>query len=80
MKYIFKYRKGGSWLWNKKEVVGHKYEESQNKMILYYPNGGLKEIAHWTDHEVELGVDWMLAIKKSMEEKAGQSIPLKVDC
>jgi len=79
MQYQFKYRKAGRLFWNKKQVVGHKFEQNQNKMILYFANGSLIEIAHWIDHEVELGTDWVLAIKKDMESKAGQQIPLNID-
>jgi hypothetical protein len=62
-----------------KEVVGHSYSADQNKMVLYFKNGGLQEIADWKNHEVKLGVDWVLAMKKNMEAKTGQGIPLAVD-
>jgi hypothetical protein len=86
MKYVFKYRKSDSWFWKKEEVVGHRYEPliiidnkayEQDKMILYFADGGLMEIVNWKkEYEVKLGQDWVLAIKKNMESKIGQQLPL----
>ena len=77
MKYKFKYRKG--WFWKTYSVVGHRYEESQDKMALYFENGSIREISHWKDCEVFLGVDWVLAVQKAKEKEAGQQLPLAVN-
>ncbi len=76
MQYVFKYRRRLFW---KKEVVkGHGYDSAQNKMILYYPDGSVREVSNWSKCEVALGTDWVLSVKKNMEQQAGQSIPLSV--
>ncbi len=77
MNYRFKYRRR---LFFRSFVVeGHKYDEPQDKMILYMPSGGLREIPHWRDCSARLGSDWVFAVKKSMEQKAGQAITLAGD-
>ena len=76
MNYKFKFKNG--WFWKTKVVMGHWYEEKQDKMVLYYPDGSLEEIAHWKDCCVKLGTDWKLVTQKRMEAEAGQSVPLKV--
>ena len=68
--YYFKWRKG--FFWKKKKVVGHKYQEDQNKMLLYLNNGGLHEISNWSQCECKLGIDWVLAVKDQIKEEAGQ--------
>lgn len=76
MSYVFKFKR--RFLWSKVTVIGHGYDEKQDKMVLYLPGGSIRELRKWSDCEVFLGTDWVLAQKKMMEEKAGQSIPLKV--
>ena len=76
MTYVFKYRK--RWLWKKERVVGHQYLEAQDKMCLYSEDGSIREIKEWSKSEVSLGVDWVMAIKKKMEEKTGTTVPLNV--
>jgi hypothetical protein len=44
--------------WHSLNVIGHQYETSSNKLIVYFPDGGLREIAHWSDCELLLGSDW----------------------
>jgi len=72
--YIFKYRKKGSLFWKKIEVDGHKFEKAQNKMVIFFKDGGLQEIADWKDHELKLGIDWVRAQKESMDEEAKTSV------
>lgn len=76
MKYKFKWRK--KFFWTTCTVIGHRYDADHNKMIIYFENGGLREIADWKNCEVTLGQDWVLAQKKALEAEAGTSIPLKV--
>jgi hypothetical protein len=68
--YYFRWKK--KYFWHKEKVVGHKYEEEQNKMLLYLDNGGLREVAHWDQCECKLGIDWVLAVKDQIKEEAGQ--------
>lgn len=54
--YCFKWKRG--YIWRKKIVIGHSYEPDTDKMTLFFPEGGLREIAHWSDCEMALGVEW----------------------
>jgi len=74
--YQFKYKKG--LLTKAYQVVGHNYLPTQDKMVLYMGDGGLKEIAFWSKCEATLGADWVLAVKAKMEKEAGTSIPINV--
>lgn len=76
--YKFVYRRLGKVLnfWRTEVVVGHHYEAAQNKMVLFFANGSVRELANWTGCELRLGTDWVLAQKQVMEEKAGQPITL----
>jgi hypothetical protein len=76
MSYKFKYKR--KFFWTRITVIGHGYDATQDKMVLYMPTGAIREIAHWRDCEVQLGTDWKLAQQKAMEDKAGVSVPLKV--
>jgi hypothetical protein len=75
MKYVFKYRR--RWWWKSVEVAGHNYDVEQDKMVLFFENGAVQEIAKWRECELMLGPDWALAKKKSIEEQAGQSVPVR---
>jgi hypothetical protein len=76
MSYVFKFKR--KFFWHKVTVIGHGYNEQQDKMVLYLPGGSIRELRKWRDCEVFLGTDWVLAQKKMMEEKAGTTIPLSV--
>jgi len=68
--YLFKWRR--KWLWRKIEVVGHKLEIEVDKMVLYLPNGSIRELKKWSDCELNLGVDWVLVTERQIKEEAGQ--------
>jgi hypothetical protein len=53
-------------------VTGHTYERKQDKMVLFLPDGGIREIKHWQDCELWLKSDWVLATKESIKAEAGQ--------
>ena len=74
--YVFKFKR--RLFWKKIKVVGHNYLEKQDKMCLYMQDGSIKEIKEWTKCEVELGVDWVNAVKSKMEQKAGANVPVNV--
>jgi hypothetical protein len=74
--YRFSYRR--RLFWRTFVVIGSKHEPQNDKMVLFFPDGGLREIARWSRCEARLGADWVAAMKKQMEAQAGQSIPLKV--
>ena len=56
--YKLKWRRGDLGFWHSLDVIGHQYETGSNKLICYFPDGGLREIAHWNDCEMLLGSDW----------------------
>ena len=60
--YKLKYRRGDFGIWHTIKVIGHQYEPDSNKLICYLPDGGLREIAHWSDCEIILGADWQSLI------------------
>ena len=69
--YKFKYKR--KFFWKSYLVKGHKFEENQNKMVLYFPNGGLREVKNWNDCEKKLGVDWVAFTKTQIKREAGES-------
>ena len=58
--------------WRKLLVTGHNYEKKQDKMVLFLPEGGIREIKTWSNCELRLGSDWFLATKETIKEEAGQ--------
>ena len=60
--YKLKYRRGDFGIRHTIKVIGHQYETDSNKLICYLPDGGLREIAHWSDCEIILGADWQSLI------------------
>ncbi len=75
MTYKFRFKR--RFFWHAYDIAGHRYEQPLDKMCLYFPDGGLLEIPQWSACHVQLGPDWVLAVKKDMEAKAGQSVPVK---
>ena len=74
--YVFKYRRITSKFkkWNTVKIIGHQWDKTQNKMLIYYPDGGIEEIARWTDCECKLGQEWVLFTKSKMSKEAGLSL------
>ena len=75
--YIFKWKEKGM-TWQSKEVVGHKFFEDSNRMVLYKPNGGIFEIPSWNEHYSDLGADWAKKVeehynKEELKEDAGNT-------
>ena len=71
--YKFKYKRLGDRIWSSYKVVGHKWFDDQNKMVLYLCNGGIHEIPEWTKCGLHLERDWAEATvemrKKEVENK-----------
>lgn len=80
MSYKFIYKRDGFFSFSKTidKVVGHKYMQDQDKMVIYKEDGSLQEIAKWSLCAVTLGTDWVAAIKKTMEQEAGTVVPLNI--
>ena len=61
-----------------KNLIAHSYDKDQNKMLLFFENGSIREIADWTNCEFFLGTDWVLWTKDQMEKEANQPVRLNV--
>lgn len=75
MTYRFRYKKW--FFWRSLKVVGNSYNRDLDRMYLYFPDGGIRELSGWSKYDCKLGQDWVLAVKKDMESKAGQPIVVK---
>ena len=72
MNIVYKLRWRRKGFWHTIKAIGHSYEETSNKLVVYFPDGGLREIAHWKDCELMLGSDWKKVgedIQKLKEEE-----------
>ena len=87
MNYVFRYRRrdllsrllsvGPGLAWRKFTVRGHALFKENDRMILYFPGGGVQEVVNWSECEIRLGPDWALAQQKALEKQAGQAIPVE---
>jgi hypothetical protein len=77
MKYKIKYSHG----WRSKTalVSGHRYEQNIDKMILFFPDGSLREVPCWSKRTVWLGLDWVAAQKNELEKRAAIPVILKTE-
>jgi len=76
MTYVFTYRR--NWFWHSFKVSGHTYDATQDKIVLFFPDGGVREITKWRECEVRLCADWVLAQQKALEAQTGTPIALAV--
>ena len=73
MKYYFRYKR--YFYWKKTAVIGHKLED--NCMTLYKEDGGIETIPDWSKYSLRLEADWVLAVKKNMDNSSGMDIKVK---
>jgi hypothetical protein len=76
MEYEVKYRKSGAWIWKKEICKGHVLNQELNRMDLHLKRGGIVSITKWSEYDLRLGADWLLATKKQLEKEASQNINL----
>ena len=76
MLYKFTYRR--RFFWKTIRISGHNYNKDMDKMVVYFPDGSLREIRRWKDCELKLGVDWYNQTLKQMETSIGTKIPTNV--
>lgn len=62
--------------WKKKTVIGYRHLVDQDRMILFFENGAIEEVAGFHKCHVRLGPDWVLAMQKKMEKDSGTTIPV----
>ena len=72
LKYQFNWRTPSEKEWQRMEIIGHRYYEETNRMVLFKENGGIFEIPNWSDHYSDLGEDWANKIKEQEKELANQ--------
>lgn len=77
-KFKIKFKKTGSFFWKSRVVVGSKLDTGLNRLTLYYEDGSIEELAKYSDMDVKLGLDWVLATKDALEKESGQNIKLSV--
>jgi|GEM_PF-4637703 len=78
MTYVFTYRR--RFFWHSHKVIGHQCDVPQDKMVLFFADGAVREIANWKQCEVKLGADWVLAQRRALEAQTGAPIALAVGC
>ena len=67
MSYTFRWKeiKGE---WQTLEVIGHKFYEDTNRMVLYKKDEGIFEIPSWNQHYSDLGKDWAETVKNRIKD------------
>jgi len=71
--YNFNWKATSEKEWQKMEVIGHRYYEENNRMVLFKESGGIFEIPNWNEHYSDLGEDWANKIKEQEKELANES-------
>jgi hypothetical protein len=61
--YKFKFKR--RWFFKTIKVIGHRYQQENDKMTLFTVNGGIHEVPNWKDCECILGKDWEQAVKEA---------------
>lgn len=75
--YNFKWKEKLQEPWVTQEVIGHKYFEDSNRMVLYKIDGGILEIPSWNLHYSDLGEDWADKVKQQYEDELANDIQNK---
>jgi hypothetical protein len=78
--YSIKWKRLKKLFWStEKNVIAHRLDKDQDKLVMYFPDGGLKEVQDWRSCQIKLATDWVLYTKSNMEKEAGQAVKLNVD-
>ena len=78
MTYKFKFKRKWWHPFSTYLITGFSLDKELDRLILYFPGGGIREIAGWNSCDAQLGIDWVLATKKKMEAEIGQPVTLNV--
>ncbi len=57
------------------EFIISGFRQENDRMCLFFEDGSCLELSKWSRYDCQLGTDYFDAVKKIMEQKAGQSIP-----
>lgn len=66
-------------IWRTFVIVGHKYDDALDRLNLNFADGSIREIANWSKCEAHFGPDLALKKKSDMEQKVGQSVPVRLE-
>lgn len=61
-------------IYNNKNELIQINKKPQNSMVLYFEDGSIERIGNWNEYDLKLNIDWVIAIRKSMEKEIGQDI------
>lgn len=75
-KYKFKFKR--FLFWKSITAIGHSYLKDMDRMDIFKENGGVLSISKWSNCDLSLGSDWVLASKEKMESESGVPIRLEV--
>ena len=64
MNQVYKLKWKRNFIWHSANIIGHSYDVDINKLIIYFPEGGLREISHWSDCEMILDRHWSAIVKQ----------------
>lgn len=73
--FVFKWRR--RFFWHAKEVTGFVPDNQRDRMALFFKDGTCYEISRFSRCDSILGTDYFKVVHKQMEQKAGQSIPVR---
>ena len=76
--FTVKYKKYGSFFWTSKKVIGTSVDKESDRLMLYFAGGAMQEVAKFSNYDVKLGIDWVLATKDRLEKEAGTNLKLSV--
>lgn len=77
MPYAIKWRRIGEDWDLEPKVLSHFLTEN-DKLVLHFEDGGLREIPAWKDCEIILGADWLKATRKKLAEGLKPNIKVEV--
>jgi len=77
--YTIKFRRAGQWFWRKETIIGSNLDKELNRMDLFYANGTIYSITKWSEYDLKLGTDWVIAEKQAMDLKAAQSVQTNIE-
>lgn len=75
--YKAKFKQPNAWFWRSTgPIIGHIYDQTQDKMVCFRKDGGIQEIKHWSQCEIILDKDWVEFTKAELNKAAKQTVPV----
>ena len=74
MNQVYKLKWKRNFIWHSANIIGHNFDTDVDKFIIYFPEGGLREISHWSDCEMILDKNWSAIVKqREQDDDTGSS-------